>query len=113
MSREKYKRDPKGWFLANMVGPLPSIGSRRIGRVSTTAAFVPTGADAPNVLIATFTRFQLDLRRMLAESDGLQIDKVLIISPFGEKMRYDCYSAFTILPRHQERHLQQAELVWA
>lgn len=112
MSREKYRRDPKGWFLAAMVGPLPSIRGVRIGRVSTTPAFVPTATAPPDVLVATFKEHQLELGRMLRESDGLQIDKVFIVSPFGEKMRYDCYSAFTILPRHQERHLQQAEQVW-
>jgi hypothetical protein len=113
MTRAKYRRDLKGWLLAKMVGPLPRIGGKRIGRVSTTAAFVPTSTDAPGVLVATFAKHQLELLRMLGESNGLQIDKVSIVSPFGEKVRYDCYSAFTILPRHQERHLQQAELVWA
>ena len=108
----RYSRDPKGWLLSSMIGPLPAIGKVRIGRVKTTPAFVPRGDEAPNLLMAEFKRCQLELVRMLGESDGLQIDKVSIVSPFGEKMRYSCYSAFTILPRHQERHFDQAENVW-
>ena len=50
---------------------------------------------------------------MATESDGLAIDKVKIISPFGEKIHYSVYSTYVILPRHEERHIQQAELVWA
>jgi hypothetical protein len=49
---------------------------------------------------------------MARECDGLAIDKVQIVSPFGEKIRYNCYSAFVLLHRHQERHIQQAWLVW-
>ena len=35
-----------------------------------------------------------------------------MVSPFGPGLRYSVYSAFTILPAHQHRHLQQAERAW-
>lgn len=108
-----YRRDFLGWLFATMTGPLPSIGKARIGRVKTTAAFVPTGSHPKQQLLAQFKRDQDELIGMVGEADGLAIDKVLIRSPFGGKIRYSGYSAFTILPRHQERHLQQAELVWS
>lgn len=107
-----YRRDFMGWLFATMTGPLPSIGKARIGRVKTTAAFVPTGNHPRQQLLAQFKHDQDDLIGMVGESNGCAIDKVLIRSPFGGKIRYSCYSAFTILPRHQERHLQQAEMVW-
>ena len=34
-------------------------------------------------------------------------------SPFNARMRYNLYAGFSTLPRHQHRHLQQAERVWA
>ena len=108
----KYRRDPVGWFFGMMVGPLPSIGRVRIGRVKTTPAFVPSGNHPKQLLLAEFKRLQIELRNLTTECDGLAIDKVLIISPFGEKLHYNCYSALVLLPRHEERHLQQAELVW-
>ena len=108
-----YRRDILGWLFGKMVGPLPTIGKARIGKVKTTPAFVPTGNFPKSELLAEFKRLQLELMRLVRECDGLQIDKVKITSPFGEKIQYNCYSALVLLPRHQERHLQQAELVWS
>jgi hypothetical protein len=108
-----YKRDVLGKFFALMVGPLPRIGKARIGRVKTTADFIPSGSFPRLETVAEFKRLQLELIGMAKESDGLAIDKVSIVSPFGEKIHYNVYSAYLILPRHEERHIQQAELVWA
>ena len=66
-----------------------------------------------NVILAEFKRLQMLLSGMVREGDELALDKVMITSPFGGKIRYNCYSAFVMIPRHQERHLEQAELVWA
>ena len=108
-----YKRDPVGWLFGTMVGPLPMIGKMRIGRVKTTPAFVPSGDMPKQQQLAEFKRLQIELVGLAGESDGLPIDKVSITSPFGEKIHYNCYSAFVLLPRHEERHIQQAELVWS
>ena len=108
-----YGRDVLGWLFGKMVGPLPTIGKARIGKVKTTPAFVPSGNFPKQQLLAEFKRLQLELMRLVRECDGLQIDKVKITSPFGEKIQYNCYSALVLLPRHEERHLQQAELVWS
>jgi hypothetical protein len=112
MQRKAYRRDLFGAVFGAMVGPLPSIRGVRIGRVKTTPPFVPRGDDEPNVLIAEFKRHQNEFRRVIEEGDPFQLDKVTIISPFGEKVRYNCFSALTMITRHEERHLQQAELVW-
>ena len=111
-AKGRYKRDTLGGLFSTMVGPIPSIGRFRIGRVKTTAAFVPQGDQPKNVSVAEFRRLQMQLSDMVRESDGHAIDRVKITSPFGEKIRYSCYSAFVILARHQMRHLDQAELVW-
>jgi hypothetical protein len=113
MTGSTYSRDVFGKIFATMVGPLPRIGKMRIGRVKTTAEFVPTGNFPRQELLAEFKRLQLQLIGMVKESDGLAIDKVKITSPFGEKIHYSVYSTYVILPRHEERHIQQAELVWA
>ncbi len=104
-----YHRDAVGWLFSVMVGPLPSIRHKRIGRVSTPASFVPTGNLPRQTVIAEFKRHQDDLIALVNESDGMPIDKVRIKSPFGERVSYSCYSSFVILPRHQQRHLDQAQ----
>lgn len=105
----EYHRDLAGWFFSKMVGPLPSVGKMRIGRVRTPPAFVPSGDLPKQVVIAEFKRYQDELVAMVREGEGLALDKVSIKSPFGEKISYNAYSAFVILPPHQERHLDQAE----
>lgn len=104
----RYRRDPAGWFLSVMIGPLPSIGKVSIGRVNTPAPFVPSGNLPKQLVVSEFKRLQDELVGIVREGDGLAIDGVFIKSPFGEKISYSCYSAFVILPRHQERHLNQA-----
>jgi hypothetical protein len=45
--------------------------------------------------------------------DGLPVDRIKITSPFDARLKYNLYAALTILPRHQHRHLWQAERVYA
>jgi hypothetical protein len=108
-----YRPDLIGRIFGKLVGPIPKIGKLRIGKVRTTPAFVPNANLPKQQLLSEFKRLQLELMRQVRECDGLPIDKVKIVSPFGEKIHYDCYSALVLLPRHQERHLEQAELVWS
>lgn len=104
-----YRRDPLGWFMGLMIGPLHHLGKARIGRVKTTPPFVPKGGKSREVLLSDFVRLQAELMTLVRRADGLPIDRVKIVSPFGGKMRYNAYSAIVIVARHQHRHLQQAE----
>jgi hypothetical protein len=109
----KYTKDFAGGFFAMMVGPIPMLGKIRIGKVKTTNDFIPTGAHPKQNSLATFKRDQDALIDLVREADGLPLGKVKIKSPFGEKISYNCYSAFVILNRHEHRHLEQAQLVWS
>ncbi len=107
-----YRRAFPGWLFGSLVGPMITIRKARLGGVKTPPKFVPTGDLPKNVIIADFRRLQIELSEMVKEGDGLALDKVVITSPFGEKIHYDCYSAMVMIPRHQERHLDQAQRVW-
>ena len=99
----RYRRDPVGWLMWRMAGP----PARR--RIKTTSAFVPT-ADRPlTQLLADFDRLQAGLIGCVADADGLPLGRLWIRSPFDQRVRYNAYSCLTILPRHQQRHLWQAE----
>jgi hypothetical protein len=41
---------------------------------------------------------------------SLAIDRVKLPSPFEARLSYSAYSALVVIPRHQVRHIQQAEL---
>jgi DinB family protein len=102
----RYRRDVAGWFLWKTMGPPVRV------RVKTTAAFVPAGSEAPIQLIAEFERLQAEQIARVRNADGLPIDRIKIASPFNARVKYNLYACLTMLPRHQHRHLWQAEQAW-
>jgi len=60
-------------------------------------------------VVAEFDRLQEDLIAATRQADGLPLEEMMIVSPFGGTIRYNFYAALRILPRHQLRHLGQAE----
>ncbi|MBW3628849.1 MAG: DinB family protein [Gemmatimonadetes bacterium] len=110
---ERYRLDLVGGMIALAAGPMPRIGSVRFGRSRTTPAFVPSGVLPRGHLLAEFDRLQEAQVALTAEADGLPLDQVKVASPFDARARYNLYSCFVILPRHQQRHLEQAERVWS
>lgn len=104
---EAYKHDVVGGFLWRNMGPPVRV------KVRAPVGFVP-GATAPaGELVAEFQRLQAEAVACLAEADGLPLSRLRVSSAFAERVRYSVYSALCILPRHQHRHLWQAEQVWA
>lgn len=104
----RYHMDFAGWMIWRASGP-----GRGFGRMRTTPDFVPTGDLPRELVVAEFARLQKDQIKYVGESDGLPLGKVRIVSPFNSRLKYNVYSALSILPRHQHRHLQQADRVWA
>lgn len=102
----RYRRGFLGWVVYKMTGP----DAR--GRMQTTASFDPAGAQTAEAVQAEFARWQARLLELLASADGLALDAVTLTSPFNTRVRYNLYAAFSIIPQHQHRHLQQAERVW-
>jgi hypothetical protein len=92
-----------------MIGPMRHIGKLRVGKVKTTADFVPHPRGSRTQILSEFVRLQSELISLVQSADGLAIDKVKIVSPFGGKMKYNAYSALVIIPRHEQRHIQQAK----
>jgi DinB superfamily len=106
-SRRRYSRDPIGWFLWRIVGPPVRH------RTQTIASFMPA-ANAPlPALLAEFDRLQTAQVDCVRAADGLELGRMWITSPFDRRIRYNAYSCFTILSRHEHRHLWQAEQVWS
>ena len=110
---ERYRMDFLGRMLYSVVGPVKTVfGIRLAMKVKTQAAFVPLGNLPRDVTVAEFAALQRELLDVLRQSDGRPIDRVRIASPFDARVSYNMYSALAIVPRHQHRHLQQAEEVW-
>jgi hypothetical protein len=103
-----YRRDAVGWLIWRTTGP-----PVRFGRLRTTAPFVPKGDLPREEVIAEFDRLQAEQVACVRDADGLPLGRVRITSPFNARVRYNLFACLTILPRHQHRHLWQAERVWS
>jgi hypothetical protein len=102
----RFRRDPMGWLLSVTMPP-----PVRLMRIKTVAPLEPSALLPPRELVARFRELQEEQIRCLEEADGLPLDQLQILSPFDARVRYNLYSCFVILPRHQHRHLWQAEQV--
>jgi hypothetical protein len=109
----RYRRDGVGWMLSAMVGPLPGVGGFRLGRVRTPPAFEPSGVLDRDAVLAEFDRLQDVQIAFAREADGLPLERVKVRSPFAPNVTYNLWSCLVILPRHQRRHLRQAEAAWS
>jgi hypothetical protein len=99
----RYRRDLMGWLVWAIMGPGGGI------KAATIAAFIPSGTRSVEALVAEFARLQEDIFGCVRAADGLPIDRVRITSPFDARVKYNLYAVLTLVPRHQHRHLLQAE----
>jgi hypothetical protein len=107
--KKHYRHDALGWFFSMMFGPLRHVGKFRVLPVKTTRAFVPKRGRSRKEIMSDFVRLQAELAAVIRSGDGLPLDKVKIVSPFGGRVKYSAYSALVIVARHQHRHIEQAE----
>lgn len=104
-ARRPYRLDPVGWMLWKYIGP----PVRRLGRTRTGAAFVPAELPPVEVVVRGFRERNDLVRSWVVEADGLAIDRVKVVSPFADRVRYNAFAGLAVLARHQHRHLWQAE----
>jgi hypothetical protein len=107
--RKHYRRDPIGWLFSIMIGPIRGLGKFRMPRVKTLPAFVPKPGRSRSEILSDFVRLQAELAALIRSGDGLPLDSVKIVSPFGGRAKYSAYSALVIVAGHQHRHIEQAE----
>jgi DinB family protein len=106
---DHYRMDALGWFFSMMVGPMRHLGKIKLVKVKTTPPFVPKGGQSRDALLSEFLRLQSDMITLVRTADGLPLDRVKIVSPFGGRVKYSAYSGLVIVARHQHRHIDQAE----
>jgi hypothetical protein len=105
-SNRAYRRDALGWMLSVIMPP-----PVRWVRARTSEPFRPVPVGTAAELVARFDELQAEQISCLRAADGLPLNSIRIPSPFNSRVRYNAYSCFVILPRHQHRHLWQAEQV--
>lgn len=99
----RYRLGPVGWMLLASMAPWLRL------RVRTSAPFVPAAQLGRDTVLTAFERLQDEQLRRVERADGLAIDRVRVTSSFNERVTYNLFACLSFLPRHQERHLRQAE----
>lgn len=112
MAPTHYKHDTIGWLIGKLVGPRPRIGSFKLGKMPTAPTFMPTGDEPREKLLTDFESLQDEQVALAKGAEGRALERIQIVSPFNAHMKYNAYSCLVLLPRHQHRHLEQAESVW-
>lgn len=107
----RYRMDPAGWLTSVLVGELPELW-RRVLRVKTRPRFVPAAALNREMVVAEFNTYQHELIMLTHWAEHRELEKLRITSPFNARISYNAYACLVMLPRHQHRHLAQAERVW-
>ena len=70
---------------------------------------VPKAVEPMGEVLERFDYLQGELLVRLDRAAGLALDSVKITSPFDARVKYNLFSAFSVIPVHQRRHLYQAE----
>lgn len=99
----RYYRDVMGWLVSKASGP------SRLFRTKTAPAFVPTSNRPIDELVAEFEWLQRDHIACVKAADDVPLHKVRIRSPFEARVQYTLFSALSMIPGHQQRHLSQAQ----
>ena len=60
-------------------------------------AFVPSADRPPDELVAEFERWQAETIACVREAEGLPLQRVKVVSPFDARVRYNLFSALSIL----------------
>ena len=75
----------------------------------TTAAFEPLVVEPLEQVAPRFYELQSDLICVIRSAANLNLNRIRIISPLSNHVRYNLYSCFLIIAAHQRRHIWQAE----
>ncbi len=95
-------------FRMDFAGALLNWFLQPSTRIRTSAPAI-LRPDISGDVLAAFLRSQDRLLEVLADSNGLAIDRIKIASPVNARVRYSIWSGFRIMDTHQRRHLLQAE----
>jgi len=66
----RYRRDIVGWVIWKLIAPANGLRTR------TIRAFVPSGDESPDMVMAEFSRLQCEIIACVRAADGLPIDCV-------------------------------------
>ncbi len=99
----RYRRDLFGALLTWLLEP-PFRS-----KTKTAAQFVPLTAGDPASVVGEFELLQREFALRVERCAGRDLARKRLVSPFNASVKYNLYSALTIMMAHERRHLWQAD----
>ena len=86
-----------------------TMRSQALIKLRTQAGLQPDIIEPVEGVLPRFLSMQERLKREIADADGIDLNKVIVQSPFSKRLKYNLFSCFVLIVTHQQRHLRQAE----
>jgi hypothetical protein len=102
-SVRRFRFNFMGWLVWRASSPPVRM------KYKTQAPFVPAEVRPKKEDVVAWAVCQSDVLDALERSEGHDLRRLAIVSPFDGRVRYNLYAAFRIIAAHQQRHLDQAE----
>jgi hypothetical protein len=80
-------------------------------KVKTVASVTPAESGLEPEVLENFLLLQGELRALIERAVAIDINRIRIRSPLNRMLKLSVGEAFTVIVRHEERHVQQAERV--
>ena len=93
------------WFLRNYIEPSPDSKKARAPRKIAPASEVELD------ILGLFLTSNLAARELVRRASGYDVNRIRYQNPFIPLLRFTVGTGLLIVPRHQHRHLLQAERV--
>jgi hypothetical protein len=94
------------WFVATLEPP-----PRR--RLPAPKKIVPAARKERSEVMAEWGRLQVEVKALLQESAGLDLNGTRFVNPFLPVIRFSLATGFQVIAAHERRHLWQAARVKA
>lgn len=80
-------------------------------KIPTVKAMTPAHSTLPPAIVQKFVEVQRELPELLREAQNIDINSVMVHSPFSRLVRFNLGDAFGVIVTHAQRHLGQAARV--
>lgn len=95
-----------GWFVRSMEPP-PKMRFKAPGNMQ------PDPVSDPFSVSEAFDQLQRDCLAQISSSEGLDLNRIIVVSPFARIVRLRLGAVMALVPAHQRRHLWQMEQIRA
>lgn len=93
------------WFIRNFIEPSPQTRRARAPKM------IDPGSRVESSVVGRFLQSNQAVRELIRQSGDFDVNRIRFRNPFFPLLRFTVGTGFEIVPKHDRRHLLQAERV--